>query len=83
MIQSIILALIIFTVTMSFSAKNSVEGTSLYAGICDKEITCRYRGVAILMIMTQHCAGHLGTNIFTPMGGGEEWLSFCSFQDSD
>lgn len=54
---------------MSFSAKSSVEGTSLYAGICDKEITCRYRGVAILMIMTQHCAGHLGTNIFTPMGG--------------
>lgn len=54
---------------VAFSAKSSAEGVSLRVGICDKEITNRYRGIAILMIMIQHCAGHLGTNIFTPMGG--------------
>ena len=27
------------------------------------------RGIAILLVILQHISGHLGTNIFTPMGG--------------
>ena len=47
----------------------SATNTQIKYSICDRKLTEAFRGVAILLIMIQHLAGHLGTNIFTPFGG--------------
>lgn len=67
MIQSFILISILFIATIisiTFS-KTSLSWVEIY----DIKLTNSYRGVAILMVVIQHCAGELGTNLFTPFGG--------------
>lgn len=68
MVQSIILLLFITAILLINSFVTNVEPIH-GKGIFNKQHTEIYRGVAVLMIVVAHCAGNLGTNIFTPFGG--------------
>lgn len=69
MIQSLILLLSIIIICVASNYILSATNTQIKYSICDRKLTEAFRGIAILLIMTQHLAGHLGTNIFTPFGG--------------
>lgn len=69
MIQSLILLLSIIIICVASNYILSATNTQIKYSICDRKLTEAFRGVAILLIMIQHLAGHLGTNIFTPFGG--------------
>lgn len=68
MTQSILLllALIVTLTVMNFANKQIIQGG---VNIADVRVTQCFRGIAIMLVIMQHCAGGLGTNIFTPMGG--------------
>lgn len=68
MIQSILLllALIVTLTVMNYANKQIIQGG---VNIADVRVTQCFRGIAIMLVIMQHCAGGLGTNIFTPMGG--------------
>lgn len=69
MIQSLILFLSVIIICVASNCILSATNTQIKYSICDRKLTEAFRGVAILLIMIQHLAGHLGTNIFTPFGG--------------
>lgn len=66
MIQSLIL---FFSIIIICAASNYIlpaNNVQIKYSIYDRKLTEAFRGIAILLIMMQHLAGHLGTNIFTP-----------------
>lgn len=68
MIQSFLLVSILLITVAIFirsSNKDIIKGKEIF----NIELTNAYRGVAILMVIIQHCSGKLGTNVFTPLGG--------------
>lgn len=69
MIQSILLVVIVISTIILITYHDDVQISLSEVEICDKRITECYRGVAIILIVLQHCAGELGTNVFTPLGG--------------
>lgn len=69
MIQALILFFSTIIICVVSNYILSVNNTQIKYSICDRELTEAFRGIAILLIMIQHLAGHLGTNIFTPFGG--------------
>ena len=69
MIQSLIFITILLLATVISASINKQKLTNRGGKIYEIEITNAYRGVAILMVVIQHCAGSLGTNVFTPFGG--------------
>lgn len=67
MFQSILLFIaVVITILLNINKTGCLKREIF---ILDKEITKVYRGMAIIFVMIQHCAGHFGTNIFTTMGG--------------
>lgn len=69
MTQSILLVIIVIGTIALITCRSGVGILLGEVNIYDKEMTECYRGVAIILIVVQHCAGELGTNIFTPFGG--------------
>ena len=69
MIQSLILFLSVIIICAASNYISPANNVQIKYSICDRKLTEAFRGIAILLIMTQHLAGHLGTNIFTPFGG--------------
>ena len=67
MIQSFMLISILFVTTIIsvYFSKIPSERVKIF----NIYLTNAYRGVAILMVVIQHCAGEFGTNLFTPFGG--------------
>lgn len=68
MIQALILFLSVIAICAISSCICSLNNTQVSFSICDRKLTECFRGVAILLIMIQHLAGHW-TNVFTPFGG--------------
>ena len=68
MIQALILFLSVIAICAISSCICSSNNTQVSFYICDRKLTECFRGVAILLIMIQHLAGHW-TNVFTPFGG--------------
>lgn len=65
MIHSIIfLFVILFISFITLKMNKQYDGNLLSVNISNI-----LRGIAILLVILQHISGHLGTNIFTPMGG--------------
>lgn len=65
MIYSIIfLFVILFISFITLKVNKQYDGNLLSVNISNI-----LRGIAILLVILQHISGHLGTNIFTPMGG--------------
>lgn len=68
MTQSLLLIYIL--IVIAFISVYTCKYSSTGGGF-DRSMTDAYRGVAILMIIVQHCNGHFEntTNVFTPFGG--------------
>ena len=62
MTQSILLVIIVIGTIALITCRSGV-GILAEVNIYDKEMTECYRGIAIILIVVQHCAGELGTNI--------------------
>lgn len=63
MTQSILLVIIVIGTIALITCRSGVGILLGGVNIYDKEMTECYRGVAIILIVVQHCAGELGTNI--------------------
>lgn len=69
--MNILFELILFSLLFLGGSYSKIHSEK---GRLSMQQTTLMRGIAIIMVYLQHTMGALGTNIFTPLGGGE-----CAF----